>query len=416
MKIRLYQINKNRDVNRVCYEGLDIHQKCQNVGAYEVDSSLYDMVFDGFVEDRNSLEGLFSAFNYSRPSCYHGRTMSVSDVVEVIKETPNCKEGFYFCDYVGFVKVEFVRPENKEKTLEAEQAIKAGDYTLSPELNDMVKNALRSSDAAQDKYVLAWIEELEKSQRPKTNAANVREAIAIDFDGCLCDSVYPEIGEPNWDVINAAKAKQEQGAGLILWTCREGELLKQAIDACASWGLHFDAVNDNLPDWKEAYQNDPRKVGATEYWDDRAVCMGRGKNEKSSKKDNSVVYAVVSGCVGDYSTVAVYDDKQKAEAKAEAERRCWNGIEAYVYAWDIRSGEEVDDEAEDSEASETRETNGDYVRSMSDQELADFFKQVHAYPCAACCGNLDKCRRNNAVEPVCERHFAEWLRKEREGK
>ena len=72
----------------------------------------------------------------------------------------------------------------------------------------------------------------------------MRKAIAIDFDGCLCTDTFPAIGEPNWAVINRAKAEQRRGAGLILWTCREGQLLQEAVEACQSWGLTFDSVNE----------------------------------------------------------------------------------------------------------------------------------------------------------------------------
>ncbi len=98
-------------------------------------------------------------------------------------------------------------------------------------------------------------------------------AIAIDFDGCLCENAWPGIGAPNWAVINRAVEAQKNGAELILWTCREGELLEQAIQAARKWGLQFDAVNDNLPSWKKVWGSNPRKIGATEYWDDRAVRM-----------------------------------------------------------------------------------------------------------------------------------------------
>ena len=97
------------------------------------------------------------------------------------------------------------------------------------------------------------------------------KAIAIDFDGCLCANAYPEIGEPNWPVIRRAQAEQRAGAGLILWTCREDQLLQEAVAACEGWGLTFDAVNESLPDWIEAFKNRPRKVGASEYWDDKAA-------------------------------------------------------------------------------------------------------------------------------------------------
>lgn len=100
-----------------------------------------------------------------------------------------------------------------------------------------------------------------------------QRVIAVDFDGCLCDNAYPDIGAPNWRVIEAALKEREAGAALILWTCREGDMLQQALDACKGWGLEFDAVNDSLPKWKETWKNDPRKIGATEYWDDKAVRM-----------------------------------------------------------------------------------------------------------------------------------------------
>ena len=102
----------------------------------------------------------------------------------------------------------------------------------------------------------------------------LRRAIAIDFDGCLCKpGAWPGIGAPNWRVIEAALKERADGAALILWTCREGDMLQQALDACKGWGLEFDAVNESLPEWRERYENDPRKIGASEYWDDRARSM-----------------------------------------------------------------------------------------------------------------------------------------------
>ena len=97
------------------------------------------------------------------------------------------------------------------------------------------------------------------------------KVIALDFDGTLCENKYPEIGAPKWDVIRQAKQEKEAGAKLILWTCREGALLQEALDACRRWGLEMDAVNDSLESWKQRFGNDPRKIGATEYWDDKAI-------------------------------------------------------------------------------------------------------------------------------------------------
>lgn len=99
----------------------------------------------------------------------------------------------------------------------------------------------------------------------------MRKAIAIDFDGCLCENDWPEIGAPHMDVITAAIDEKKNGAALILWTCRVGERLGEAVAWCAGFGLEFDAVNANLPERIAAYQNDCRKVNADECWDDRAV-------------------------------------------------------------------------------------------------------------------------------------------------
>lgn len=99
--------------------------------------------------------------------------------------------------------------------------------------------------------------------------------IAIDFDGCLCKDEHPKIGLPNWEVINEAKRLQKDGACLILWTCRGGKDLEDAVEACKSWGLTFDAVNENPQFRIDLFGgNDCRKIGADEYWDDRSVYMG----------------------------------------------------------------------------------------------------------------------------------------------
>ena len=73
-----------------------------------------------------------------------------------------------------------------------------------------------------------------------------RPVIALDFDGTICQNAYPDIGEPNWNVIEKAKQCQEQGAYLILWTCRGGQMLEKAVSACTEWGLTFDAINEFL--------------------------------------------------------------------------------------------------------------------------------------------------------------------------
>lgn len=93
---------------------------------------------------------------------------------------------------------------------------------------------------------------------------------AVDFDGTLCDNRWPQIGEPHKEMIQILKLAQSSGVKLILWTCREDELLQEAVSWCQSQGLIFDAINDNLPDRVAAYGRNPRKLGADLYIDDRA--------------------------------------------------------------------------------------------------------------------------------------------------
>lgn len=44
----------------------------------------------------------------------------------------------------------------------------------------------------------------------------MRKTIAVDFDGCLCEAKWPDIGEPRQQVINELIKQQVDGAKLIL--------------------------------------------------------------------------------------------------------------------------------------------------------------------------------------------------------
>ena len=95
--------------------------------------------------------------------------------------------------------------------------------------------------------------------------------IAVDFDGTLCENAWPDIGEPKLPIIHAVQDAQYRGDKLILWTNREGAALNDALEWCGRYGLKFDAVNANLPELMEQYGNDPRKIGADIYIDDKAA-------------------------------------------------------------------------------------------------------------------------------------------------
>lgn len=103
MKIKIYQINSDRDVNRMMFMAHERLEKFQ--GSSEVDCKIYDKIYEKEVPC-NSLEGVYQMFNLNRPSDFKGHSLSVSDVVEV-SESDKVADGFYFCDSFGFQKVAF---------------------------------------------------------------------------------------------------------------------------------------------------------------------------------------------------------------------------------------------------------------------------------------------------------------------
>jgi hypothetical protein len=92
---------------------------------------------------------------------------------------------------------------------------------------------------------------------------------AVDFDGTLCVNEYPEIGAPRSAIIDFIKRRRADGDKIILWTCRSGRKLADAVEWCVSLGLEFDAINDNLSENIACYNNNSRKVSADYYIDDR---------------------------------------------------------------------------------------------------------------------------------------------------
>ena len=103
--------------------------------------------------------------------------------------------------------------------------------------------------------------------------------LAVDYDGTLFEGSWPNQGKPIQDIIDKVKKFKELGAEVVLWTCREGISLKEALERCKEEGLEFDAVNDNAPSQLEymaekAAQGEifaTRKIFADFYLDDRAM-------------------------------------------------------------------------------------------------------------------------------------------------
>lgn len=115
----------------------------------------------------------------------------------------------------------------------------------------------------------------------------MKKVIAVDFDGTLCTKNWPGIGEPNSELISQLAEEQKNGAAIILFTCREGKRLKEAVAWCKDQGLKFDEVNRNLRERIKIYRSDSRKISADVYIDDRAAAFEFGKELELGGNENA---------------------------------------------------------------------------------------------------------------------------------
>lgn len=137
MNIAIYQINPDRDENNVAFLNYENLERFQDSAALR--SEIYDKVFEGEVEC-GTLEEVYQMFNLDHPDGYRGRSLSVSDVVEVVGEE---KSTFHFCDSIGFREVDFdldmTEPlkEKKIKVVLCEPGKVARVAEIGTELSDL---------------------------------------------------------------------------------------------------------------------------------------------------------------------------------------------------------------------------------------------------------------------------------------
>lgn len=95
--------------------------------------------------------------------------------------------------------------------------------------------------------------------------------LAIDYDGTVTEHSYPEVGAPLPGAFETLKDLKEAGYTLILWTCREGQTLEEAVSFCRENGVEFDSINENnIEDDFRPEDGLRRKIFAHYYIDDRA--------------------------------------------------------------------------------------------------------------------------------------------------
>ena len=134
--IKIYQIDLDLDVNRLAFEPFDYVKS--------VDSEIYQRVYEGSVEAKD-LEDVFRIFNIEKPEDYKGRSLSVSDVIEVVK-SDSCEPGFYYCDSFGFKEIPFdpelapAKPETRIKVV----MIQPGEIAKVTEIGNTLEELQRA--------------------------------------------------------------------------------------------------------------------------------------------------------------------------------------------------------------------------------------------------------------------------------
>ena len=92
---------------------------------------------------------------------------------------------------------------------------------------------------------------------------------AVDFDNTIAYTDYPKIIKPLPYAVEMLRILSEDPySTLILWTCREGKDLDDALNFCNLHDIKFDYVNENCNKNLNLYKNDCRKVSADVYIDD----------------------------------------------------------------------------------------------------------------------------------------------------
>lgn len=195
MEIRIYQINSDRDTDDYKFMGMDWVKK--HWGEQGVDSEIYDKVYEGTI-DGSSLEDVFCTFNFSRPVGFKGHSLSVSDIVEVIQSSET-EPGFYFCDSIGFQKVEFDTsrvPDKEEKIrvvlLEPGKLARVADIDSSLEgLQKTVNGLIEAAYPFEEEVCIICNEEGKLNGMPLNRAirceGQITDIIAGPCFVCSCD-------------------------------------------------------------------------------------------------------------------------------------------------------------------------------------------------------------------------------------
>ena len=101
---------------------------------------------------------------------------------------------------------------------------------------------------------------------------NRRLCVAVDFDDTLCCDLFGLLDEAP-GAMEFLKWLEEEDFMRVLWTCREGAFLDEALAWLSERGFPrewWDAVNDNPEALVKSFGRNPRKIAGI-FVDDAAV-------------------------------------------------------------------------------------------------------------------------------------------------
>jgi len=137
--------------------------------------------------------------------------------------------------------------------------------------------------------------------------------IAVDFDGTIVEHKYPAIGAERPFATATLRQLIKDGHQLVLWTVREGERLKEAVEWCEARGIHFYAVNadpsEELAEQQKGHSFS-RKIKAHVFIDDRNL---------GGLPDWGIIYQLIS----EKKTYEEYLAEQFAAPKTEKKKPWW---------------------------------------------------------------------------------------------
>jgi hypothetical protein len=114
--------------------------------------------------------------------------------------------------------------------------------------------------------------------------------IAIDFDGCIVENKYPEIGEALPWVINAINALYNSGFCIIINSCRAREHEIDMQQWLEYHGINFCHINENCQERIVDYRTDCRKISADLYIDDKGLMAPNFNSETAWHNIVNLIY------------------------------------------------------------------------------------------------------------------------------